>query len=174
LLRAFSILVAGGNRVTLSLVGEGQQREFLEKLVHSLGLGKHVVFTGSTEDVLKYYQSALIFVLPSLAEGMSSSLLEAMSCGLPVVVSRVGGNRELVDWGSLPDEIPVSQFKVADCGVLVNPEDSRGLAGALAKLLEDHTLRDKLGKRARDHICSRFSMETVVNDYVTLFSRLAS
>ena len=174
LLRAFSILVAGDYRVTLSLVGEGQQRESLEKLVHRLGLGDHVVFTGSTEDVLKYYQSALIFVLPSLAEGMSSSLLEAMSCGLPVVVTRVGGNRELVDWGSLPGEIPVSQFKIADSGILVNPADSKGLAGALSKLLDDEILRDQLGKKARSHICNRFSQGKIVNDYVTLFSRLGT
>jgi len=133
-----------------------------------------VVFAGPARDVLTHYRCALIFVLPSLSEGMSSALLEAMSCGLPVVVTWVGGNREMVDLGAAPDEIPVSQFKVADCGVLVNPKDSRGLAGALEKLLDDHTLRDQLGKRARDHICSRFSLETIVNDYVALFSRLAS
>jgi len=174
LLRAFSILKAGGNPVTLSIVGDGQQREPLEKLAHSLELGDHVFFTGSAHDVLKYYQSALIFVLPSLSEGMSSSLLEAMSCGLPVVVTTVGGNREIVDCGSASDEIPVSQYKIADCGILVNPEDSKGLANALSKLLDDDTLRDQLGERARSHICSRFSQERIVDDYVTLFSQLVS
>jgi len=105
---------------------------------------------------------------------MSSSLLEAMSCGLPVVVTRVGGNRELVDWGSSPDGIPVSQYKIGDSGILVNPEDSKGLAGALSKLLNDEILRDQLGKKARSHICNRFSQEKIVNDYVTLFSRLVT
>jgi glycosyltransferase involved in cell wall biosynthesis len=174
LLRAFSIMRAGDKDMTLSIVGEGQQRDTLEKLAHSLELGDHVFFTGSAHDVLKYYQSALIFVLPSLSEGMSSSLLEAMSCGLPVVVTTVGGNREIVDCGSASDEIPVSQYKIADCGILVNPEDSKGLANALSKLLDDDTLRDQLGERARSHICSRFSQERIVDDYVTLFSQLVS
>ena len=174
LLRAFSILKAGGNPVTLSIVGDGQQREPLEKLAHSLQLGDSVIFAGSTQDVLTYYQSALIFVLPSLAEGMSSSLLEAMSCGLPVVVTTVGGNREMVDWGSPAEGIPVSRYKICDSGILVNPEDTRGLAGALTKLMDDDALRDQLGKKARNHICSRFSQEQIVNDYVTLFSQLAS
>ena len=104
---------------------------------------------------------------------MSSSLLEALSCGLPVVVSTAGGNRELVDWGSTGEAIPVSQYTVADCGILVNPKDSRGLAGALSKLLEDDTLVHQLGENARRHVRGSFSHEKTVNDYLTLFSRLA-
>ena len=172
LLRAFSVMRTGIGDVHLSIVGEGQQRESLEKLAHNLKLEERVTFTGPTRDVLAYYQAALVFVLPSLSEGMSSSLLEAMSCGLPVVVTAVGGNREMVERSSGEEAIPVSQFKIADCGILVNPEDSRGLAGALSKLLDDSTLRNRLGEMARKHIVSRFSQEQIVNDYITLFSQL--
>ncbi len=172
LLRAFSLIKTGVRDLQLSIVGEGQQREPLEKLAQSLGLEGRVTFTGSTREVLTYYQSALIFVLPSLSEGMSSSLLEAMSCGLPVVVTAVGGNREMVEGVAGPDEIPVSQFKIADCGILVNPEDSKGMAGALSKILDDSTLRNQLGERARKQIVSRFSQEQMVSNYVALFTQL--
>jgi len=173
LLRAFSLIKTGVPDLQLSIVGEGQEREPLEKLAQGLGLEGRVTFAGSTRDVLTYYQSALIFVLPSLAEGMSSSLIEAMSCGLPVVVTAVGGNREMVEGGAgPPDEIPVSQFKIADCGILVNPEDSKGMAGALSKLLDDSTLRNQLGERARKQIVSRFSQEQMVSNYVALFTQL--
>ena len=174
LLQAFSLIKTRDHDVQLSIVGEGQQREPLEKLAHILKVRERVHFTGSTQEVLTYYQNALIFVLPSLSEGMSSSLLEAMSCGLPVVVTAVGGNREIVEWGSEGKKIPGSQFKIADCGILVNPEDSKGLAEALSKLLDDGTLRSQLGERAREHIVSRFSQEQIVNNYVTLFSRLVA
>ncbi|MDX1779308.1 MAG: glycosyltransferase, partial [Thermodesulfobacteriota bacterium] len=92
----------------------------------------------------------------------------------PVVVTAVGGNREIVEWGSERKEIPGAQFKIADCGILVNPDDSKGLAEALSKLLEDSTLRNQLGERAREHIVSRFSQEQMVNNYVTLFSGLVA
>jgi glycosyltransferase involved in cell wall biosynthesis len=174
LLRAFSLIKAGVRDLQLSIVGEGQQREPLEKFAQSLGLEGRVTFTGPTQKVLTYYQNAQIFVLPSLSEGLSSSLLEAMSCGLPVVVTTVGGNREMVEWGSEPTEIPVSQFKIADCGILVNPEDTKGLAGALSKLLDDSSLRDQLGERARKLIENRFSQERMINDYLTLFSQLVT
>ncbi len=172
LLRAFSLIKTGVPDLQLSIVGEGREREPLEKLAQGLGLEGRVTFAGSTREVLTYYQSALIFVLPSLAEGMSSSLLEAMSCGLPVVVTAVGGNREMVEGVAGPDEIPVSQFKIADCGILVNPEDSKGMAGALSKILDDSTLRNQLGERARKQIVSRFSQEQMVSNYVALFTQL--
>jgi len=174
LMEAMAIIISRDSGVTLTLVGEGQERATLEDLARRRSLAQHVVFIGFDENVLPYYHSARVFVLPSRSEGMSSSLLEAMSCGLPVVVTTVGGNREMVDWGSAPEAIPVSQYKIADCGILVNPEDSRGLAGALSKLLEDTTLVNQLGERARTHMCSRYSQENIVNDYLTLFSRLVS
>jgi glycosyltransferase involved in cell wall biosynthesis len=174
LLQAFSLIKDRVHDVKLSIVGDGQQREPLEKLAHDLKLGERVTFTGSTRDVLAYYQAALIFVLPSLSEGMSSSLLEAMSCGLPVVVTAVGGNSEVVVRSSGEQAIQMSQFKIADCGILVNPEDCKGLAGALSKLLDDSPLRNRLGERAREKIVSRFSQEQMVNAYVTLFTQLAT
>ena len=99
LLRAMAIITSRDREVTLTLVGEGQQRAALEDLARSLSLASHVVFTGFVENVLPYYHRARVFVLPSLSEGMSNSLLEAMSCGLPVVATLVGGNREMVDLG---------------------------------------------------------------------------
>jgi glycosyltransferase involved in cell wall biosynthesis len=172
LMEALASIISRDSGVTLTLVGEGQERATLEDLARSRSLARHVVFAGFDENVLPHYHSARVFVLPSRSEGMSSSLLEAMSCGLPVVVTTVGGNREMVDWGSAPETIPISQYQIADCGILVNPEDSRGLAGALSKLLEDTALVNQLGERARKYICSRYSQEKIVNDYLTLFSRL--
>ena len=78
------------------VVGDGRRRSRLERLRSELGLKDHVFLVGAFDDVLPYYQAATLFVLPSLSEGLPLSLLEAMSCGLPVVVTRVGGNSEIV------------------------------------------------------------------------------
>lgn len=172
LLRAMAIITSRDRDVTLTLVGEGQQRAALEDLARSLSLAPHVVFTGFVEDVLPYYHRARVFILPSLSEGMSSSLLEAMSCGLPVVTTLVGGNREIVAPPSAGEKEVPAPYYIGERGIGIYPDDVDGMAEALLKLLHDDTLSRQLGEKAEQYVRSRFSQEHVVDEYTHLYHQL--
>lgn len=172
LIRSIDIIRSKENGVKLFIVGEGKQRATLEDLCRKLELRSHIVFVGITDDVRRYYHNAKIFVLPSVSEGMSSSLLEAMSCGLPVVATLVGGNREIVESRLASGKELVSHYQLSENGVLVKPGDDKGLAEALLKLLKDEGLSNQLGENARKLVESRFSQGKVVDDYKKLYDNL--
>jgi len=170
LIKAMDIIKSKGNGVKLFIVGGGKLKTNLEELCKKLTLENLVVFVGISHDVLPYYQDASIFVLPSVSEGMPLSLLEAMSCGLPVIATLVGGNAEVL--GSGAGHKIVSHYHIGEYGILVNPRDVNGLAEALLRLLHDEGLSRQLGKRARDLIEEKFSQETIINEYINLYSSL--
>ena len=99
-----------------------------------------------------------VFVLPSIAEGMSNTLLEAMAAGLPVVATRVGGNPELVEDGVT--------------GRLVPRQDQAALDEAIAGYLDDAHLRAMHGKAARQRAVDCFSLERMCDAYVSLYRQL--
>jgi len=117
------------------VVGDGPLRNELGLLVAANGLSAVVSFVGHRDDVRPYLAAADIFALPSRTEGLPYSLLEAISSGLPCIVSRVGGMPEVITNGVE--------------GLLVPPESSTDLARAITKLLSDAELRLAMGKRAR-------------------------
>jgi len=170
LIRAMDIIKSKGNGVKLFIVGEGQLKATLEELCKKLTLENLVVFVGITHDVLPYYHDASIFVLPSISEGMPLSLLEAMSCGLPVIATLVGGNTEVLDSSAKNTIVP--HYHIGEYGILVNPRDVNGLAEALLRLLNDEELSKQLGKRARDLIEEKFSQENITNEYINLYYSL--
>ena len=136
LIRAFGLLPgATRSRHTLVLAGGyGDGRPALARLAASLGVENRVVFPGRVDDadLPALYSGAAVYVTPSLEEGFGSTVLEAMACGAPVVVS----NR-----AALPEV-------VADAGLLFDAEQERELAAALARVLSDATLADDLRRRA--------------------------
>jgi len=94
-----------------------------------------VRFPGEASDAEAFLQELDVFVLPSLSEGFSNSLIEAMSAGLPTVATAVGGNPEVIRSGT--------------DGLLVPPADTRSLARALGEVLDSASLRDELSARGR-------------------------
>ena len=143
---------------TLVVVGTGPEEASLRALSNELGIGDRVVWVGAVEDVVSYYRAGDLFVLPSASEGMSNALLEAMATGLAPVVSRIGGNTDLVEDGRT--------------GVVVEPGSSDSLARALERLLADRPLRERLGRAAREHILRGYSLQAVVDRYEALFARV--
>jgi glycosyltransferase involved in cell wall biosynthesis len=125
-------------------VGAGPEQETLVRLADSLGLRDLVVFAGSHADVAPFYSAADLFVLPSLTEGSSNVLLEAMAAKLPIVATNAGGNAEIV----LHDET----------GLLVPIRDRDQLANAIARLLTDTGLASRLAKAAVSRAGSEFSV----------------
>ena len=103
------------------LVGDGEQRSSFEKQAEDLGVIRNFRFLGRRSDIPEILASCDVAVLPSRAEGLPNAVLEYMAAGLPVIVSRVGGNAELVQDGVT--------------GILVPPQDSAALSAALLKLL---------------------------------------
>ena len=146
------------DRARLLIVGEGPQEPFLRQLVSQLGLEATTLFLGRRDNVVKYLQSTDVFVLPSLSEGLSNALLEAMACGLAVVATNVGGNSEVIN-----------NF---ENGILVEPKDFGQLAGALLMVLNDVALNKRLGEQARKVIEERYSLDNVVDQYLRLYGSL--
>lgn len=122
------------------LAGKGPLENHLKKLVHSLNLDRNFSFVGFVDrsTLLEYYQNATIYVFPSYYEGLPTTLLEAMSCGLPVVATDVDGTSEAVIDG--------------ETGYLVPPKNSKKLAGAILRLLADEELMKRMGEKAINRI----------------------
>ncbi len=117
-----------------------------------------VQFTGQVDDAVPYFQAADLFVLPSSTEGLSNSMLEAMSCGLPVLATRVGGAPDVIAHG--------------ESGYLIPPDDRQALRRGLETLLEDRALRFNLGSNARQRILAEFSLDSVAKRLAALYQRL--
>jgi glycosyltransferase involved in cell wall biosynthesis len=126
-----------------ALVGDGPEREHLQALAAELGVGDRVRFLGRREDVPELLAVADVFALPSLYEGSSLAVMEAMAARRAIVSSRIGGTDELIDDGRT--------------GLLVPPGDSAALATALRRLLDDLGLRDSLAAAAREEVERRFT-----------------
>jgi glycosyltransferase involved in cell wall biosynthesis len=127
------------------LAGDGPERERLEARAAELGLGERVRFLGRREDVPQLLAACDVFALPSLYEGSSLAVLEAMAAGIPVVSSAIGGTEELIDDGR--------------SGLLVPPGDAPALAAALRRVLGDRQLREELAARARERVDSGLRRE---------------
>jgi glycosyltransferase involved in cell wall biosynthesis len=172
LIRAFSTMAQECGTAKLLMVGEGRQKPLLEELSKHLEINEKVVFAGFSDDVLGYYQQARIFVLPSHSEGMSSALLEAMACGLAVIVTRVGASEELVGAEQPGKELPRGHYHIGQRGIMINHHDEKALAEALRTLLHDAQLAKHLGRRARECIRTSYSHASMVSSYQALYSSL--
>jgi len=143
---------------SLILVGAGPEEARLRALSDKLGVAASVLFAGAQTDVVPYLRAADVFVLPSVAEGMSNALLEAMAAGLAVAVSRIGGNTDLVSEGQT--------------GLLFDPTDTDELAQKLLCLLRNAEVRRRLGRAARRFVVERYSLRSVVDAYERLYREL--
>jgi len=172
LLRAFSNIVQESFTAKLLMVGDGRQKSLLEELSKHLEINDQIVFAGFSDDVLSYYRQARIFVLPSLSEGMSSALLEAMSCGLAVIVTWVGASEELVGAELSGNDLPRGHCHIGKRGIMIHPHDEKALADALRILLNDARLCKNLGNRAREFVMKSYSHATMVRSYQGLYNSL--
>ena len=160
LLEAFKRVLSGNRNSRLLIVGTGPDEALLKKTAVTLNLQEGVHFKGRQEDVLKVLSDTDIFVLPTLSEGMSNVLLEAMSCGLPVVATSVGGNCDLI--------------RDRQNGILVPPGDVPALSEALMEMLGNRALAQRLGDQARKTAQEHYSLECITDRYLQLYNRLAS
>ena len=157
LIESLGRLKTRGYKFELTLVGDGPDRTELERLVQSTGLGSNVIFAGfaGQDEVLAYLQRSDILLLPSFAEGVPVSLMEAMACGLPVIATYVGGVVELVEH--------------ARTGQMVSAGDVQGLEQAIARYLDDGELRARVSRQGREKIVAEFNLGTELDKLAALF-----
>lgn len=160
LLDAMPAVLSRHPNTVLLLVGRGELEVSLKEQAKRLGIDKQVRFLGMRQDVPRLLALMDVFVLPSLSEGLSMALLEAMVSGKPVVATRVGGNPELLDYGK--------------AGLLVRSEDSQDLAVNLVKLSNDAAIRQELGRAGVERVHAHFSVSQMGHHYRNLYLNLLS
>lgn len=158
LLLAFSELSRASDNVKLIVVGDGLLRRDLEAKCSELGIKDKVKFLGFRDDIAEMLSIFDVFVLSSVTEGISLTLLEAMAAGKTVVATNVGGNPEVVEDGVT--------------GFLVPPQNPEKLAETINNLLKNRGLSQKMGEAGRNHIKENFTLERMVKEYETLYERL--
>jgi glycosyltransferase involved in cell wall biosynthesis len=156
LIRAMPFILEAYPHARVMFVGDGLLEAQLKSLAGELGIADQCQFLGFREDVPELLACFDIFVLPSLWEGLSISLLEAMAAGKPLVTTNIKGNREVIDDG-------------VD-GLLVNPADPVALADAATKLIRDEERARAMGERAKQKIKESFSEEVMVERTLELYA----
>jgi glycosyltransferase involved in cell wall biosynthesis len=158
LLHAFGQIARARTDADLLLVGRGPEEDRLKALVGSLRIADRVHFLGEQPDVAPYLRRMDVYVQPSVTEGLSVSILEAMATGLPVVATAVGGTPEVVIDG--------------ETGLLVPPREPRKLAEAIERLLADRGLREAFGKAGRTRVEAHFGEKLMLQRVEALLDRL--
>ncbi|MFQ5884218.1 MAG: glycosyltransferase family 4 protein [Thermoplasmata archaeon] len=156
LLRSFVRLRKKGLKIRLVLVGTGPRLQAVKTLSEQLSIGSSVSFLDhvSHDRMPRIYQDADVFILPSISEGMSFALLEAMSSGLPTIASDIPGNRAVVDDAT---------------GILVPPRREEELSMAMERLAVDETQRQGMARSARRKIVKMFTWERIAQRQFDLF-----
>lgn len=158
LIEAVAILAKKYPQIKLKIMGDGNARENLEKLVLEFGIENNAEFLGriSREETTPRYQEASVFVLPSLNEGMSNAMLEALASGLPIVATDTGGTAELVTDG--------------ENGYIIKMKDATDIAEKIEKLINDPALRKKMGAASRAR-AEKMSWQKVAEEYYNLYKK---
>ena len=158
LLQAAHLILEKQRNVRFLIAGDGPLRPAFEQQANALGISASVSFLGFVKDMLSFYSSLDIFVLPSLREGLPMSILEAMALGKPVIATTVGAIPNVI-----ADDVS---------GLLIEPGDVRGLQAKLSHLIQNEALRSRLGNGARVVIESRYSATIMANAYLERYRSL--
>jgi len=159
LVEAVSELVPEYPNIRLRIMGEGNESERLKIMVSKLKLEKNVEFLGRVphDDTVPKYQEADLFVLPSLNEGMSNAMLEALATGLPIVTTNTGGASELV--------------KVGENGFIVEFENSRDIAEKIRTIMDDKDLMESMSRKSLE-MSKEMSWQSVSGRYVDEYEKI--
>ena len=149
------VRAAISDAVVLVIIGGGKLQKELESLTKKLGVEDSVHFFGDRSDVKDLLPGFDIFVLSSISEGYSISLLEACASALPIIATDVGGNGEIVNPGIN--------------GILIAPSKAKAMANAIIRLAEDRKLRLEMGKRGREWVSANGTIEVMAQRYMKLY-----
>lgn len=142
------------------IAGKGRDLGKLRESIRKAKLQDRFIFPGQVnkDQLVKLYQDATIFVFPSYHEGLPGAVLEAMSCGLPVIATDVRGNRDLISNG--------------ETGILVPPRSPEKMAETISMLLKDKNFRKNLGRNARKTVEEKYTWDVVSNKFLRCYESL--
>ena len=155
LIAAAAILLRVERGFQIVIAGDGPERVRLQELARTLEVSDWVTFLGFREDVSELLAASDLIALPSLREGLSIALLEAMAAGKPIIATKIGSHRELA-----------SQAEIA---CLVPPSDASALCKAILQLAADPALRARLANNARGLYENRYTEDGMLNSYRQLY-----
>ena len=159
LIEAAHLVVQKLPDVRFVILGEGELREALERLVREYHLEKHVLLPGFRTDVIGCLKSFDVFVMSSVTEGLGTSLLDAMACSRPIIATSAGGIPEVVDEGVT--------------GLLVPPRDHTAMADAIISLVGDEARRRAMGDRGFARVNEKFTVERMIAGTAAVYARVA-
>ena len=163
LIKCFQIVAKANSSMYLYIVGKGPLENNIKSYIQDLGLSNKVIFIGhihrsNIDELVEIYCQAKVFVQSSTYEGLPTVLLEAMSCGCPVVATNISGNNEVVK----------SNYN----GILVQPGNPSEMANAVITLIKNESLSSNLGVNARKTIESSYTWEKIAHNFYSLYKRL--
>ena len=144
--------------VKLLIVGDGPEKDDLISMSEKLKLNGKVQFLGHRNDVNELLQASDIFISITETEGLSCTIIEALSAGLPVIISNIGGNNEIITHRTEGFLVNVGRLNIAK--------------EILNKLIDEHELRKKMGKKSRDRAIKLFSIEKMTQEYAKLYENV--
>jgi glycosyltransferase involved in cell wall biosynthesis len=152
------VVEKGFNDLSLTIAGDGPLRGELEEMVNDLAITKYVRFAGIINNVIQYYHNSHVLVIPSNSEGFPLVLLEGMACGLAIVASNLGGNREGIEDGIN--------------GLLFAPRNETELSSKIIYFLEHPETAKQMGRISREKAVGHFSLRTNMQKYIELYKSL--
>ena len=155
IIKAFQQIQKQSPNCNLLIIGSGSERDKLRRLAISVGVSDKVIFQGYVLDTLPYLQAADIFTLSSEKENFSNALLEAMACGLGIVATDVGGNKECIEHDSN--------------GLLVAPNSSDEMADALLYLCNNLDFLASSGQKARHTAINEYSLDNTLDQFLDIY-----
>jgi len=158
LVAAARLLSESHPHVVTLIAGEGGERSGIERQIEELGLGDRVILAGFQEDVTAYFETFTVFTMPSIQEGLCTSLLDALRCNLPIVASRTGGIPEIVRDGQT--------------GLLVEPANPVELHAGISRLLDDPALAGRLAQQGKELALNEFSVDHTVDQTLTVYRQM--
>jgi glycosyltransferase involved in cell wall biosynthesis len=151
------VLEQNRNDFVLAIVGRGQERIRLEKLINDLNVSENVKLMGLRHDVMELLKGSDVFIMPSLYEGLSIAMIEALACGLPIIASDAPGIRDHV--------------KNDQNGILFPIGDHKALSACILKILNNKKLLEKLSRNAKKSFEQQYNMRKNINTLENLFRK---
>lgn len=156
LIEGFRRALSHRNDLILILVGDGAERDRIERHIQQMGISEHVFMLGKREDIPEILGLIDVFVLPTLSEGMSNALIEAMAAGKAVITTDIPENREIIE-----DRVT---------GILVSTRSAGAIESAIIELTSDDCLLKSLGTNARQRALASFSLDNVISGMSTFLA----
>ncbi|AKB38743.1 Glycosyltransferase [Methanosarcina siciliae C2J] len=158
LIDAFNIVKSRHPKATLTMIGEGPEKDRIVQKINDLNLGNSIIMKDFVQnsELAGLYQNSSVFVLPSLEEGVPRTILESMSCGIPVVCSRLPQLVDIVDGG----------------GILVPVKDSQTLGDRISEVLSNSSLAEEFRENGRRNVVENYSWKDTVKETIKLYEEL--